>query len=207
MHDEPQVKLPAARPVVASFDRRTEAPFVLTEAAFYLPTLAVSPVRKALRETSPPVSGGGPRSRPSYRRRDDAACNQLAADQYVVGLTVVAGVGQEFVEGYPRETGHDRLAKLEMVGCGAFAHHPADIQMAPGVAQRRKLGETALSLPAALSIVHAGVPILVAGGVQRHLPTAFGQEPPVPGVLQCGAQEIVQGVFFNRRFSALATVE
>lgn len=207
MRQEPQMKLATAGGIAAAFDGRTEAALVLAERAFDLPALAEAGSGKPSRELAAieparRLATGAPDA-----RGNQAPCPEPQPDQHMVGLAVVACVGQELFKGHPGEAVLDGLGEVPVVRGGTLAHHPADIQVAARVAQGGELGKTTLPLAATLSIVHAGVAVFVAGGVEGYLPAPLAQHPRAPGLLQRRAQHLPKGVFFSSRFSAFATVE
>ena len=202
MNEESEVELAAAGVVGAAFDCGAETSFVLTEAAFELPSLAVGGSREVSGQQPSIGSGGRAFTGSASGRRDDALGAERLTNELVVGLGVEAGVGDELGERGEGERVLDHGRELRVVGPGALRGGGRDVEVALGVTKGRDLGEMALLDAGPPAVVVTGVTVLVAGTVDGHQLDRVPQHLQPPGLVEGGLKEPSEAPFFRRRFSA-----
>jgi len=97
--------------------------------------------------------------------RDDGFGPEMSVNECVVGLAVVAGVGQKFIEGLGVEGLDNRLFEFDVVGQGADVGDGRKVKIIFRVADDGQFGIVAFLKPAAPGIVDRGVSALVTGGI------------------------------------------
>ena len=117
--EDSKVKFAALGLRAPSSQGGAEAAFVLAETALYLPPLAVALGGKVQSHQAPPVTLWQFARAPAASGRNYCLCAELFANEQVVGLAVVAGVGQKFIKGLRLEGLTDRFFEFDVVGQGA----------------------------------------------------------------------------------------
>lgn len=199
--DDPE-EVAALGRVASPTDRRSEAAFVLAEAAFDLPALTVSLLWEAPRHLATIAAPGKLTPRPSPRRRDDRPRSKVFAHEAVVLLAVIAGVGEKFIERLSPVGLRDRLIEFAVIRKRAAVGHGGEIEMTARVADGRELRISA-SLPATtLAVVGAPVTGFEARGIDGGLRNGRSDYAAVTSDRKGCIEEFAKAPFFSRRFSA-----
>ena len=122
----------------------------------------------------------------------------------MIGLAVVAGVGQEAAQSHVADRLPHRRSKLRAVIAGAVNHNSACNQVAARVADDRQLRPAATTKPLVSLAIHEvgdDVMHLQAGGVDGALGLG-GDQAALSCPLEEDMQEPVESPFFTSRLSA-----
>ncbi len=146
-------------------------------------------------------------SGPAAQRRYCAYGAEAVADEGVVCLRVVAGVGQHLIE-WKSAVGHEkRLGEFDIVGQGPAVGDGGCEEVAFRVADPGQFGVVGLLFPRAPGEVGGCVTGFVPGGIDgARLGTPLDCSREACETQGC-FKHMLEVVFFRRRFCALTSVE
>lgn len=210
MNQDSNLGLGEAGAVKATGQDRAEAALVGGDLAFDQPTLAIQLARKTAPERAAQGCQGPLATAIAAVETDDALRDPKRFEGVSqIGFGVVAGVGQDAVEGRPlMSLGNERLEVRNVPG-GSQAH--------PGRQEERglKFGHESNFDPAdpsepsrrtAVSVVVADMARVQARGIDGGDGPVWDQAP-IAGRSHESVEEGVEGSFFSKRFSATQRVE